>query len=406
MWRRHGRRTVADMPIDVVIAGAGPAALETALALRHHAPGHVALTLLAPDGDFVYRPVSVAEPFALGSARRYPLGAIAADLHAAHVPGTLAVIDADAHQVQLQDGAPVRYDVLVVAVGARPTPVFPRALTFGGPDDAEAMHGLVQDVEMGYVRRLAFVVPPGTTWPLPLYELALMTAQRAYGMYAQPEIHLVTPEAAPLEVFGARASAAVRSMVDAARIHLHAQAPATVEDGAVVVLPSGERLAVDRVVSLPALAGPAIPGLPRDAGGFLPVDRLGAVQGVEDVYAAGDATDFPVKQGGLATQQADAVASAIAARAGAPVTPQPFEPVLRGMLLTEHEPRWLRDDAAAGQESAAAGRGLWWPPTKIAGRWLAPYLLGRDLAAAASPGAGLPIEVRLDRRAPASGARG
>ena len=76
------------------------------------------------------------------------------------------------------------------------------------------------------------------------------------------------------------------------------------------------------------------------------------------------------------------------------------------MLLTEHQPRWLRDDAAAGQESAAAGRGLWWPPTKIAGRWLAPYLLGRDLAAAASPGAGLPIEVRLDRRAPASGARG
>jgi sulfide:quinone oxidoreductase len=403
MSPRLRRRTVAVMPIDVVIAGAGPAALETALALRHHAPDHVALTLLAPDGEFVYRPLSVAEPFALGSVRRYPLGAIAADLHAAHVPGTLAAIDADAHAVHLRDGTPVRYDVLVIAVGARTTPVFPRALTFGGPDDAEVMHGLVQDVEMGYVMRLAFVVPPGTTWPLPLYELALMTAERAHGMYAHPEIDLVTPETAPLEVFGARASAAVRSMVEAARIRLHCASPATVENGSVVVLPSGERLAADRVVSLPAMAGPAIPGLPRDAGGFLPVDRLGAVRGVEDVFAAGDATDFPVKQGGLATQQADAVASAIAARAGAPVTPQPFEPVLRGMLLTEHQPRWLRDDAAAGEQSAAAG-GLWWPPTKIAGRWLAPYLLGRDMDPTASPGAGLPIEVRLDRRARASGA--
>src|SRR4051812_36844167 len=129
MWRRHGRRTVADMPIDVVIAGAGPAALETALALPHHAPhhvaltllaapgpaplepplplrhpapAHVALTLLAPAGDSVSRPVSVAEPFALGSARRYPLGAISADLHAAHMPGTLAAIDAAAHEVHLQ----------------------------------------------------------------------------------------------------------------------------------------------------------------------------------------------------------------------------------------------------------------------------------------------------------------
>src|SRR3954447_15673297 len=151
MSPRLRRRTVAVMPIDVVIAGAGPAALETALALRHHAPDRVALTLVAPDGDFVYRPISVAEPFAMGRTRRYPLGAIAANLQATHVDGTLAGVDADAHEIHLAAGSPVTYDVLVVAVGAHATPVFPRATTFGGPEDAEIMHGLVQDVEMGYV---------------------------------------------------------------------------------------------------------------------------------------------------------------------------------------------------------------------------------------------------------------
>jgi hypothetical protein len=54
-----------------------------------------------------------------------------------------------------------------------------------------------------------------------------------------------------------------------------------------------------------------------------------------------------VKQGGLATQQADAVAEAIAARAGAAVTPQPFRPILRGMLLTGESPRYLRTELGA-----------------------------------------------------------
>jgi sulfide:quinone oxidoreductase len=390
------------MPIDVVIAGAGPAALETALALRHHAPDRVSLTLIAPDADFVYRPVSVVEPFAMGTARRYPIAAIAEDLGAVHVAGTLAAVEPDRHSVRLAAGRDVHYDVLVVAVGARSVPVYPRVTTFWGPDDTEAVHGLVQDVEMGYVKRLAFVVPPGTTWPLPLYELALMTAERAYAMFASPDVHLVTPEAAPLAVFGPRVSAVVRELLDDADVTLHAGAEATIENGTLVLDGSGERLEVDRVVSLPALTGPAIEGLPHDAAGFLPVDELGAVRGVEGVYAAGDATDFPIKQGGIATQQADAVATAVAARAGAPVEPQPFEPVLRGMLLTEYRARWLRDDAAAQGETAAAEYGLWWPPTKIAGLWLGRYLLQRDLHPSGhSPRGGLPIEVRLDGRAQA-----
>jgi sulfide:quinone oxidoreductase len=119
------------------------------------------------------------------------------------------------------------------------------------------------------------------------------------------------------------------------------------------------------------------------------------VTGVPDVYAAGDVTAFPVKQGGIACQQADAAAEQIAAGAGAGVDPKPFRPVLRGMLLTERWARFLRRDASgtAGDDSSVAGRALWWPPTKIAGRELAGYLEGLDEELGKVRG--LPVSVRV-----------
>jgi sulfide:quinone oxidoreductase len=156
-------------------------------------------------------------------------------------------------------------------------------------------------------------------------------------------------------------------------------------------------------VSLPGLDGPALPGLPADGDGFIPVDGYGRVLGWSGVYAAGDGTSFPIKQGGLATQQADAVAEAIAAEAGAPVEPEPFRPVLRGMLLTGGDDRWLRNPVAGGDgEGQVSGQSLWWPPTKIAGRYIAAYLFGRDEAEAVARQGHLEVEIPLEARAPAT----
>jgi sulfide:quinone oxidoreductase len=91
------------------------------------------------------------------------------------------------------------------------------------------------------------------------------------------------------------------------------------------------------------------------------------------VWAAGDTTNFPIKQGGLAAQQADVAAEAIAAEAGADVQPRPFHPVLRGVLLTGRGSQWIRRDLET-DEGDTERHALWWPPTKIAGRYLAPYL--------------------------------
>jgi sulfide:quinone oxidoreductase len=125
--------------------------------------------------------------------------------------------------------------------------------------------------------------------------------------------------------------------------------------------PDGEQLRVDRVVTLPALTGPRIDGLPHDDAGFLPVDPHGRVEGTPGVYAAGDATDFAIKQGGIACQQADAAAEAIAAAAGAAIEPRAFTPAFRAVLVTEHDARWL----GAPEDP---------PWTKISGRELSRHL--------------------------------
>jgi sulfide:quinone oxidoreductase len=100
------------------------------------------------------------------------------------------------------------------------------------------------------------------------------------------------------------------------------------------------------------------------------------VRGVAGVYAAGDIADFPVKHGGLAAEMADAAAEDIAARAGADLVPAPFAPVLRGTLLTgSGERHHLR---GGPHESTASERLLWWPPAKVAARYLAPVLAQRS----------------------------
>jgi sulfide:quinone oxidoreductase len=213
---------------------------------------------------------------------------------------------------------------------------------------------------------------------------------RAHGVTAP--VWLVTPEEEPLELFGPAAARAIEPMLRAQGVRLRTSCRAALVKPRTMVLAGGAKLHVDRVITLPQLDGPRLPGVPHDQHGFIPVDSHGRVRGRRNVYAAGDVTAFPLKQGGLAAQQADAVAEAIAAELGVPITPQPFSPVLRGLLITDGAPVYLRAEPqrlgrgtsvaieatplrrTAPEASAASGQALWWPPAKIAGRYLGPFL--------------------------------
>lgn len=359
------------------------AAIETVAALRALAGARVRISVLAPDEELVPRPASIATPFGFGPPNPLPFAAIQRHARFDLLRGRLARVEAAEHVVIDDVGEPIAYDRLVVAVGARPQPAVPGAILFSGPADVAAVARALDDSA-----RLAFVLPSVSSWALPVYELAVLAAAELRDRGQEPEITVVTPEPEPLWLFGHEASRAIAELLAQRGVALRCGAQAVAVHDGVVELTGGEQVTADRVIALPRLVGPAIPGLPDAPSWFVPADAHGRVPDVPHVFAAGDATTFPLKQGGLATQQADAVAEVIAAEYGAPVTPAPFRPVLRGLLLTGGAPLYLRAQLTATgtpQEqtarpvtrrtaTAVSQRALWWPPSKIAGRYLAPLL--------------------------------
>jgi sulfide:quinone oxidoreductase len=387
-------------PFNVVIAGAGVAALEAALALRDLAEGLVSVVLVAPETEFVYRPLAVAEPFGSGEVRRFPLSHLAEAAGASLRKGTIVHVNPDDKCATTAEGEILEYDAFVLAVGAATREAVPGALTFSGPADVEALAALLDRATAGEFRRLAFVLPAGASWPLPIYELALLTAEYLSDRGTRGvETILVTPEERPLAMFGGEASDAIAELLQIRGIELHSGVAAVEWRDGTLVVAGGSAIDADAAVALARLVGPALPRLPHDGGGFVPTDSEGRVIGAPDVYAAGDATQMRPKQGGLAAQQADAVAAAIAADAGADVQPMPFRPVLRGLLLTGFVPRYLRVDRETGR-SRIDTEPLWWPPAKIVGRYLAPFLalqLGlEDISAPPEGVEGVQVDLPLD----------
>jgi sulfide:quinone oxidoreductase len=389
----------------VLIAGGGVAALEAALTLRALAEDRVEVELLAPEPLFWYRPLSVAEPFRVGEAKHFELQGLAAAAGARFSPGTVVGVDGSRRLAVTSSGTTLAYDALLIACGAVPKPAVSGALTFRGPADTDKVRELLAHTVAGEVRQIAFAVPWGAVWTLPAYELALLTsAHLAAAGVDDVALALVTPEDEPLGLFGRAATEAVTGLLAKRGVEVHTRShPVRHEDGSLYLIPE-RTLAAERVIALPRLQGQRIDGVPQTVDGFIPVDVHGRVYGLEDVYAAGDITSFPVKQGGIAAQQAAAAAEAIAAQAGSDVEPNPFRPVLRGLLLTGGRPQYFRQDitGGVGDTSITSEEALWWPPSKIVGRYLAPFLA--EFAGAAAPRDAEPppgavaVEVDLNER--------
>jgi sulfide:quinone oxidoreductase len=193
---------------------------------------------------------------------------------------------------------------------------------------------------------------------------------------------LATAEPFPLAVFGGTAGVVVAGRLRGAGVEIYTSASAFApEPGRLLIQPQGADLSPHKIVAMPRLSGPGIPGLVAHAHGFLPIDAHCAVPGTDRrVFAAGDATAFPIKHGGLAAQQADTAAAAIARRAGAATESPPFSPDIRGKLLTGDGPLYLsaRLAGAQGFDSQVSDMPLWPVDDKIVAEELGPYLAGLD----------------------------
>jgi sulfide:quinone oxidoreductase len=382
----------------IVIAGGGVAAVEALLALRRLAGDRVTLTLVSPDPDFTYRPLAVAEPFSFGHANRIALRRFTEDVGAELIRDAVESVDDAAATLRLRSGAELAFDALLLATGGRQVAGVEGATTWWPGGNADVYGGLLRDIEDGYSKRLAIVVPPGAVWPLPAYELALMTAGEARAMgHEDVEVTVVTPERAPLSLFGEQASDAVADELRLAGVGLRTGVVGGVRPGGLALAPGPGFLDVERIFAVPRLLGPAVAGVTSDADGFIVTDQDGRVAGARNVWAAGDGIVSPVKFGGLATHQARRAAAGIARLAGATDVEDPGEPVLHGHLLVGVRSRRL---APAGEHQGAP---LWWPAGKLAGehlpRWLAEHGLAARAVHAPPPRGSVPVRRSLSTMA-------
>jgi sulfide:quinone oxidoreductase len=356
---------MTEQPTRVLIAGAGIAGLETALALRALAGERVAIAVIAPEDEFEYHPVSTVRPYAVGRARRIRLADVLTDAKAELFSLEVTGVDTDSRLVQTTRGREFEYDELVLALGADAVPVVERARTWDDRTGVETLGGLLRDFEHGYSTTLAVVIPPGPVWPLRGYELALLFALDARGMGVDIHTSLIAPERSPLAALGDLAVEAVSNALAEAGVAIVSASQVTIEAGPpqmLVAYPSGKRFAVDRVLALPTLRGRQIKGVPVDEHGFVETDEHCRVRGLDHLWAIGDVTAFPVKSGGLAAEQAAVAAESIASAAGAAIRPREFAPVghpeLAGLPAGRHLDEWLAAKDGAGSSTHLRERGL------------------------------------------------
>jgi sulfide:quinone oxidoreductase len=346
--RRGGRQRV-------LIAGAGVAGLEAALALRDLAGDRVDVSLHDPSREFAYRPFGIGEPYGTTRVFRYDLRRLSELCGASYHPGSIAAVEPARRIAVGRNGERLPYDQLIVASGARMLWAVPGAVTYWGVADEGQVGDLFADLRLGRLRRLVFTMPPGHGWVLPLYELALLAVNLLdKTANDRARITVVTPEAAPLEIFGPRAAEQTRTLLAERHIDVIAGArPISLAAGRLRIHP-GEDVEADAVIALPRLEGRGIEGIPYDEDGFIPIDEYGSVVGLERVYAAGDVSSLFFKQGPFASQQADTVAEAIAAATGVRIKPRAAGPQMRAVLWTSQGPRYFSDaDESVGERASS-----------------------------------------------------
>jgi sulfide:quinone oxidoreductase len=281
----------------IAIAGGGVAAVEAMLALSDLGGPNAEIDVFSPRAEFLYRPLAVTEPFGLGEILRFDLDELARECGASFHRESVRSVESDRREIGLHDGSEVGYDHLLVATGTKQRWVVPGASTFWAAGDEDGVTDVIERLRGGEIRSAIFTMPSGSGWPLPVYELALLTAAELARANLSARLVVVTPEEAPLQLFGVRAAEEVADYLTDHGVEVITGAHPVSFDGRELAIAPGDPIPAEAVVSMPRLEGRCLEGLPHDSDGFIPIDDHCRVNGCERVFAAGDVTTFPVKQG-------------------------------------------------------------------------------------------------------------
>jgi sulfide:quinone oxidoreductase len=332
--------TASGGPARVVVLGGGFGGLETAFDLRRLAGERARITLVSNQDHFLFKPNSIYVPFGLDPARlRVPLARPAARRGIELVQASAHGIDPDSREVEV-DGRRIPYDFLVVATGsgmrAEEVPgLAEHAISTWTSEDMlslrEAFDGLLAASRQGASRRVLFCVPPNNKCAGPLYEIVLMLETWLRRKHARRAVEIVwaTYEDSYIQAFGPRLHEVMVKEFERRGIEGHHGHLVERVEPDVVACTNGARIGYDLLVAFPPyVASTAFAGLPADDRGFLTTEPASRrVVGHPEIFAVGDAGDFPVKQAFLAFLQADAAAGQITAEILGTEPRATFDPV-------------------------------------------------------------------------------
>jgi sulfide:quinone oxidoreductase len=330
-------------PPRVVVLGSGFAGLETAFRLRQEAGDEVKLVVVSDTDDFLFKPGTIYLPFGEAAAKlRIPLArAMRRRDITLHVDKVVRV-DTGRGAVRTDRGDTIDYDHLVIATGASMRPdevpgLAEHARQIWTPGQ---MHGLGDDLQRvvqlarrGQRQHVLFVVPPNNKCAGPLYEIAFMldTWLRRREVRGDVDITFTTYESDFIQAFGPKLHDIASNRFALREIDAYTKAAVTKVSEREAAFADGSVRPFDLMVTFPQYVAAAdYPGLPVDSRGFLHCHKASrAVVGHDEIYAAGDAGDFPVKQADLALLQAGAIALDIAAAVRRRPPEGGFEPISR-----------------------------------------------------------------------------
>lgn len=309
----------------IVVAGGGFGGLEAAFYLKMRLADRAAVTLISAQDHFLFKPNTIYIPFGLDPERlKIPLARPMRLKGIDFVHATVAGVDPTGRTVQV-NGQALPYDYLILATGAGMRPdeipgLREHAQTIWTPEDMlrlRAAFASLLESTPGKRRRVLFLVPPNNKCSGPLYEMVFMldTWLRRNRARGQVSIMWSTYEGGYIQAFGPRLNDVVTHEFARRGIFGHTEYVVDSIERTSVLYKHGLRLPYDLLISFPPYVGSMpFPGLPTDVRGFLrTVSETRQVGGHPEIYAVGDAGDFPVKQAFLAFLQADAAAEHLAA---------------------------------------------------------------------------------------------